>query len=302
LTIENASELDIQGLAMVGQKVFIRSDCTDIEITGALFVVGQIAETARDDSGQGNDAVVCGQTTWRPLAGSAGGAMEFSGIDGYLRTADSATQLQMANDYTLCTWIKPASTQNDFAGIISRCNAAGTENHWTLQFDRYGDALRICHYSSIWNIGLTCDQVADGSWHHLAIVREGNQMRTYLDSVLVSTGTFDTAPGSGDGHLNIGADMTGSPSYVYTGLLDDVRIYDAALSQANITDIHAQLPVAITPIGHWKLDGADSVVTVTAEPALASVILPVEVPGMSHITDEHWSPAAGAFFRNIQRE
>ena len=292
LRIEGATGLDLQGLVVVDQSVTVRADSTDLAVTGALFTGGEILETASDGSGQGNDAGVFGDTTW------TGGAMLFGGTDGYLRTEDSEVQLQVANDYTLWVRLMPAATQKGLAGILSRGDPGGTVNHWTLQFDAAGSALIVNHGASTWNTGVDLGTIADGSWHDLAVVRDENDMRTYLDGAEVHSETFDVAPGSGDGRLSIGADITGSSDRVYSGHMDYVRVYASALTASQI---QGTAPISAVPLAQWELNEAGSSLTVVAEPARAAIVLPADVV-VGYVTDEHWSPAAGAFFRSIERD
>jgi hypothetical protein len=303
LTIRSATSLWIAGLVVVGGDMYIRADCADLSIVGGLFVAGELVETATEASGSASDARVYGRTDWSPSGGQINGAMEFSGADGYLRTNDSSSELQVANDYTLTVWMKPAATQKPWAGVISRCSPSGGENHWTLEFTQTADQLQVHHLlSPAWDPGITLAQLADGSWHHVAIVREGNEMRSYLDGNPIQTGPHDLAPGNGDGHLHIGADRTGLTDYMYTGLLDEVRIYNVALTPTQIVDVANHAPIAVAPMGYWPLDASGSQLAVTVEPAIGAVSLPHQVGGMPHIREWHWSPAAGAFYRNITRQ
>lgn len=109
------------------------------------------------------------------------------------------------------------------------------------------------------------------------------------------------APGMGDGHLIIGAERDPSSHPGYRGLLDDIRIYNCALVEADVQRLSAMQNVATVPIGHWKLDEAGSALTVTAQPTTAAIVLPVNNPLNPGVVGRHWSPAGGAFFKSIRR-
>jgi hypothetical protein len=294
LSFRNASNVQIDGLAAVGGSVFIGADTADAAIAGGLFAAQQVAETAIDSSGYGNDAVIHSQPIWYPAGGRALGALEFDGTADYLQTPDSATRLQILNDYTLSVWLKPAAAQSNWAGVVAKCSPDGVTNHWALQFSRYAETLIVCHPGVTWDTTITLAELAaDGAWHHVAVVRQGNDMIAYLDGAVRLTEEWLYAPGNGEGHLNIGAERTASPAYLYKGLLDDVRVYDGALVQADVEKLHSMIAIGVAPIGHWKLDEAGSHVTVTADPARAAIAI---------WPDVHWSPAAGGFFKNIHRQ
>jgi len=308
LVLRGGNNLQINGLAVVDGNVLIGADSTGIGVLGGLFAKGQIAETAVDSSGNGNDAVIYSRPVWRPAGNPMGGALEFDGMDDYLQTLNSTTQLQLTNAYTMSVWMKPAPTQNDWATILCKTDPNGMSalsNQWTLQLDRYGEGLLVVHPGDFWDTGIMLTQVTDGAWHHVAVVRQADgTMVSYLDSVDGTPHmTMDPndpfklrAPGSGEGHLNIGADRTASPLYVYAGLIDDVRIYDRALTQGEIGDLSTMGDITANLIGHWKLDEAGSDVTITAEPAKAAIV------ALSAGMEEHWSQAADGFFRRISRE
>ena len=191
----------------------------------------------------------------------------------------------------MAAWIKADAAQKNWAGIFSKCDASGSTNHWTLQFDTNDPKRLVIHHpTAYWDTGIRLSNVA-GEWHHIRVVRSGNVMTSYLDSNEVQSNTCEDNPGGGDGHLNIGADRTASSSYVYKGLIDDVRIYDRA---PDANEMYPQVGL----VGHWKLDeqGSDNV-SITAAPSKTAIVVWSE----SGVT-ESWGSAAGAFFRSIERK
>jgi hypothetical protein len=291
LIFRGASNTEITGLVVVDGSVLIRADTTDLCVTGALCTKGRIAEMAVDSSGNGNDAVLHSQPG--VTAGRLSGALVFDGVDDYLQTADSG-QLQLA-DYTLSVWMKPAPTQKDWAALVCKTDASAA-NHWTLQFSNtMPKTLIVYHSTSTWDTGIALSALADGAWHHVAVVRSGANMTSYVDGLPCSSGTFADVPRTGNGHLNIGADRTASTSHVYAGSLDDIRIYDCPLGQTDIEQLSAGRVDVGTPIGHWTFDEAGSSVTIRADPAAASIVL------LSAGVAEYWGPAVDGFFRRICR-
>ena len=108
-----------------------------------------------------------------------------------------------------------------------------------------------------WDTGITLDDLlVDGQWHHVVVVRQADgTMSSYLDGVLHkpldpnAPEVLVRQPGKEPGHLNIGADREGRQ--VYRGSLADVRVYDRALSDAEVI----ALPDDPGLIGHWTFDG-----------------------------------------------
>jgi hypothetical protein len=288
LVIEDVNDLRIEGLAVVDGKARISASASNIRILGGLFVRGSVRETASDSSGGNCDCTVHGAPTWRPAGGARQGALEFGGVNDYLQTQDSLS-LQLVGDYTISVWIKPAASQKASAGIVAKTNATGSTNHWALQFDAANPMeLRVYHPTGNWPTAITLADMAQDRWYHVAVVRQGTTMSSYLDGTRRKQEIWDIGPGSGSGHLNIAADQTGLPERFYAGLIDDVRVYNQAVAVVP--------PLDGTPglIGHWKLDESGSEVTIVAEPARSAVVT-------WGSPEQHWSQATGAFYRSIRR-
>ena len=106
--------------------------------------------------------------------------LQFDGVDDYGQTVDCPIRLQLPDAYTLSVWIKPDDTQKGGAGILSKTDASGADNHWALQFHAGGNRLLVCHPGGVWDTDITLGQVA-GAWHHIVIVRSSSGIASYLD-------------------------------------------------------------------------------------------------------------------------
>jgi prepilin-type N-terminal cleavage/methylation domain-containing protein len=194
--------------------------------------------TAEDWTGNGNTGSLTNMSSaW--TTGKIGGCLQFDGSNDLVETTDAATRMQISGDYSTSVWIKPDASQKIWAGIYSRTDPTGATNHWNLQFDNSSNRnLIIYHGSSQWQIGARLADVA-GDWHHIGVVRTGTTMTIYLDGVVIRTATWSNGAVSGNGHLNIGGDRTGTSSYVFKGLIDDLRIYDRAITPAEMQTLYA---------------------------------------------------------------
>jgi hypothetical protein len=67
--------------------------------------------------------------------------------------------------------------------------------------------------------------IADGNWHRVAFAWDGANRRLYVDDVLVAEDTQAALEGSAGRQL-IGCGANMSPDTFWTGLIDDVRIYN----------------------------------------------------------------------------
>lgn len=163
--------------------------------------------------------------------------LNLDGVDDFVQSADSATELQVFNDYAVAFWIKSASVQKNFAAIYTKTNVGGTENHWTLQQDGSTGNLAVFHGDNSWDTTLDISDIA-GQWHHVAIVRSGSAQSVYLDGALHYVSTFNVVPGNGDGYLNIGADRTGSATFAWAGQIDELNVYDYAITSSAVSNLY----------------------------------------------------------------
>jgi len=296
--VEDGGRLEINGLAVLNGKMQVSSDGTVVNMLGGLFAQNGITETTSDSSGNGNTAGLYSAPTWRPSGGRTDGALEFDGVDDYVQTSNDPAKLQLTGDYTLSVWIKADATQKSWAGVFSKCDPDGSTNHWTLQFDSSSPRKLVIYHpdylpSPYWDTRIRLTDIA-GAWHHIGVVRSGSIMTSYLDGVVRDTSTWTNAPGSGDGHFNIGVDRTASSMYVYKGLIDDIRIYNHLL---DVNDIYPPRDGLAGLIGHWKLNEVGSNITITAEPCKTAILIWSSGGAIA----QKWEQTAGAFFRSIQR-
>jgi len=287
LMLESNAALDVNGLAVVDGDVFIRPDNTKLNVLGGLFISGQMAQITRDSSVNGNTGTLYGPSR---IVDGGHTALKFDGDNDYVQTPDSST-LQIENDYTISVWIKPNAIQNIWAGIVSKTDPSGLINHWTLQFDTSAQKkVIIYHPTGSWDTKIKLSDVAD-AWHHIGVVRKVDTMSSYLDGNPIHSNTWNIGPGSGDGHLNIGADRMTSSNYVYKGLVDDVRVYNRALDPNEIIALPDD-----SLIGHWKFDETNPNVSITAAPAKTAILVGPQD------AQQRWGQTGGAFFRSIQRK
>jgi hypothetical protein len=82
----------------------------------------------------------------------------------------------------------------------------------------------------------TTTNIADGQWHHVVASRQGNQIKFYADNQYLSTFTTGT-DAVRDTNVDLGRLLWGGSLY-FLGCIDDVRIYDRALSAAEVQSLY----------------------------------------------------------------
>jgi hypothetical protein len=107
-------------------------------------------------------------------------------------------------------------------------------------------------------------QVNDDAWHHVLGLREGDEIRIYIDGMHEATAGLPAGydlSGTVQHNVLIGA-ITDAPDdnaiyKTYGGMIDEVRIYDSALSMDNIAYLldGSGVAPATGPLAHWAFDG-----------------------------------------------
>jgi hypothetical protein len=211
-------------------------------------------DIAYDISGNGNDGTINGAQS---VPGVGGSALEFDGIDDYVETPI----LDVPVDGTVEAWINTAISDVRQAVFSSHNN-----EEFRLQLHyRPGTGgptpgflgLNVLYGSlaAYTDIG---SEMYDGSWHHVAFVWEGASptIRAYWDGQEkpVTYAGQDVWEGNYNRsavHV-IGREDLNNSNYFFVGKIDDVRMYDHALSEIEVqTDMNSaggKWPFALGPI------------------------------------------------------
>jgi uncharacterized repeat protein (TIGR01451 family) len=193
------------------------------------------------DSARDHFTATCSSGTC-PTAGQSGHngrAVSFDGSNDALTIANGANLETGA--MTLLAWVKPswsAGAKGYNPTILGLGDSTGSGYRWQLA-DNYG--------TMILHNGATSASVpvnlAANTWHHLALVHDGMTWTGYVDGI--PAGVITQSVGSLTGlPLHIGA-ATSSAGF-FQGLLDEVAIYNRALSDEELYDLANPLPTGIS--------------------------------------------------------
>ena len=185
-------------------------------------------DVASDSAGSHN-ATLSGNPIWQPTDGKIDGALAFDGVDDYVSTPFVLDAAE--SPFSVFAWIKGAIPGH---AIISQTDGTGFGGTW-LGLDPSDGKL----FTTLMFVELKSESVIpDDDWHLLVLVWDGSHRYLYLDGAEVAKdATALSYAISCDGGMNIGADKDLSPSSFWSGLIDDVHIYDAALSAEEIATL-----------------------------------------------------------------
>lgn len=186
---------------------------------------------ANDSTANHNDGTLKGDA--HLTTGYFVNAVSFDGSGDYVEVLDS-TSLRPSNVTVEC-WVK-SSTIKSTQYIVAKYYTGGYASYGLYT----GSSKGLFFYVSDGSYALSNDAgtgVWDGNWHHIAGTYNGSTLRLYVDGSEVGTGkTVTKTIGYNTGKLYMGSYGTG---YYFTGLIDEVRIWNEALPLAQIGDVTA---------------------------------------------------------------
>jgi len=180
--------------------------------------------TAADSSGSGNTGTLTNGPTW--TTGKVGsGALSFDGTNDYV---SAPSNIIGTGAMTLTAWIYAKSYgSNGYARIIDNGAASLFLVDWDskLAFQGYWSSPTIVSNSG---------SIPLNQWLFVALTRtSSNTASFYINGALSGT------PGQDAGTANAGSNtIIGGSSIMFDGLIDEVRVYNRALSASEITELY----------------------------------------------------------------
>jgi hypothetical protein len=169
--------------------------------------------------------------------GKAGTAVQLDGSGGYLMVP--ANTLDAVADFTIACWVEQGSLRSNSRVFDFEDS---TDTHILLNTNE-SSAQKLTFESSLvggsWNF-VRAAPLPIGSWQHVAVARAGASISVYLNGSWVATGPMGagTLPGSAASASNwIGRSHWADP--YLDGAIDDFRIYNRALGNAEIASLAA---------------------------------------------------------------
>ena len=196
----------------------------------AAFAFDEGAGTsAADASGSGNTGAITG-ATWT-TAGRNGGALSFDGASDYVTVADTSS-LDLSTALTLEAWVYPTSTSGS-RSILAK-ERAGGGFPYGLETSAGAPTGYVVATERASAAGTSA--LAPNAWTHVAVAYDGAALKLYVNGALAATAAASGAVSASADPLRVGGNVTWGEWF--QGRIDDVRVYDRALTAAEIqTDL-----------------------------------------------------------------
>ena len=207
--------------------------------------------TIRDLSGNTNDGTNFGSTF--NSSGYLGGAYEFDGSTNYVNIDSALNDLSSTTTGSWSAWVKPVNaTPSGYECFITFGDTNANELVYIAVIgagDNNGKISGVLNVAGTtqWNIRTDNVEIADNTWTHVALVQNGTLPAIYIDGVkpaqtlaipTAPTSWFNDASGLDNGRIgdlnfnNVGEDC------FFNGSIDEVMIFDRALSQTEISELY----------------------------------------------------------------
>jgi hypothetical protein len=235
------------------------------------FDEGQ-GKTAHDLSGNGLDGTLNGSPKW--VNGQLGGALDFNGSSDFVEIPQNP-RLSITGAITIAAWTNMRANSSGEMAIVSKGGWAANDLPYELTEER-GGVIFWQFYNDAGRDSCSPNSPSAGEWHHIAATYDGKVFKCYIDGVLGEEWAYAGAMPQNTASVTIGCRSRGGT--FFNGMIDDVRLYDRALTAG-------QIKVALA--------GGTPVYGKAESPTPADGALAVTMPLLQ------WSAGDKALFHNV---
>jgi hypothetical protein len=211
--------------------IFCQADITSNLQAWYKFDEGS-GTTANDSSSNSNTGTITGGTYTTGKIGPY--ALALSGSSQYV-TVPHNSSIAITGDITIAGWIYVTDYSN-YNGIVGKTSGAFPKPYDFYLVQTTGIPRFYRGNGSSANFVDGTSAPGTGAWHHIAVTMSGTTVTHYLDGVANGSNTLSTPIADSGGSLYIGsrADLV----TMFKGNMDDIRIYNRALSSSDITQLY----------------------------------------------------------------
>ena len=196
-----------------------------IDLSDGLMAHLPLNNSAADITGNGYDGTVYGAVPSSDRFGNPNGAYSFDGLDDYIELSS------IGGFKTVSLWVRQ-DTRSEFDFYFG---------HHDYRFYARDDGDLILGDDNAQRVYTSVDMDSlVGQWVHVAGVSDGSQSKVYLNGVNVTTTAGTLAPVLNDvATLGVYQWSASLDLHFLNGAMDDVRVYDRALSDIEVAALHA---------------------------------------------------------------
>jgi hypothetical protein len=231
--VYSAAELN----AMGSHTVFVGSGALRVGIGGSIEPVARwkfnegTGTLASDSSGNGYHGTILNGAIWGNDA-TRSSYLSFDGMDGRVETLFQTNLTSIYKDFTWAVWVNNQAPADNGVILGNRYPQIDSNNNFCKLTTSKVDSVLG---GSGQNIDFDPD-IPQNGWHHHAVVKSGSTLTYYRDGGFVDSREITTVA-DGTFPFYIGGDPVGSSSEHFQGFIDDVVLYDRALSPSEVAGV-----------------------------------------------------------------
>jgi len=229
--VVNANDVDIMMGDWLDKDYLVQTVAPDANrLVGHWKFDEGSGTTAADSSGSGNTGTLMNMEESDWVTGISGTALSFDGVFEYVDFGD-ADEVEGLTGMTLSMWVQFPVIADAWDEIATK------EDAWYFTTGPTGDVF----FAEVHGIPVSVESapLALGQWYHVAFTWDGTEMAIFVDGVEQDrTDAVGSMPTSNH-PLTIAARRSGGgdPGEFFRGKIDEVRIYDYALSRSEVLDL-----------------------------------------------------------------
>jgi gliding motility-associated-like protein len=214
---------------------------SSIPINNGLVACYPFNGNANDESGHGNNGVVTGATLTSDRNGNANKAYYFNGTSDYI-LAPNSSSLQPTSTLSVCAWVKPDVNANQWTPVLSKRYTPSSDPWNSYSID--GGAANNQKWLFSVSKGTAGSQLSAittqaanyTSWTFLVGTYDGVSQKFYVNGVLDKT--ISSTGNIGYSTMGFYIGNNNELSQWFKGKIDDVRIYNRALSACEVFTLY----------------------------------------------------------------
>jgi hypothetical protein len=244
----------LTGVVLVAALVLGINGLASADIVTGLVAYYPFNGNANDESGKGNNATVMGASLTSDRSGNPNSAYYFNGASDYM-TAPNQTWLNIdpGKGFSVAVWVYAGpNLTTGYFDVIDKSHGGSPNSSWVLEGSPGSGSPRgMVFYDGSPPAASGQVPINDGSWHLLVGTYEAGTAKFYVDTILQST-VLSTNLAYNTLDLLIG--RWGQDSRYFQGKIDDIYIYERALTSTDISELYAvPLPGAVWLLGSGLL-------------------------------------------------
>jgi N-acetylneuraminic acid mutarotase len=209
--------VDTQDLIVLSEYLF--EDINDSTLVSHWAFDETEGMTVADSAGDNNGYAI-GDPVWQPDGGLVNGALQLDGVDDCVITG--APQNPADGSFSILAWINGGAPGQV---IMSQQGVA----NWLMSDDEGNLITELKGIERSAGPLQSQTVITDGHWHRVGFVWDGTNRILYVDDVAVAEDTQDGL-GNSESGLYIGTGTFMQPETYFSGMIDDIRIYNRAVT------------------------------------------------------------------------